>query len=68
MTDQEKADLAEPTWHVVASQGRVILGVFGSALLADAQECARRTERDTGFPAFVHQVSGERPNVGGVLP
>lgn len=55
---------AKRTWHVVTSQGRTILGVFGSALLADAQECARRVERQTGFPAHVNQVNGERPSVG----
>lgn len=53
------------TWHIVIAQGGVILGVFGSALLADAQECARRVEHQTGFPAFVKQVQGERPSVGG---
>lgn len=53
-------------WHIVTSQGGIILGVFGSALLSEAQECARRVERQTGFPAYVEQVKGARPRVGGV--
>ena len=56
------------TWHVVTSQGNVILGVFGAALLSEAQECARRVERQTGLPAWVRQLRGERPSVGEVLP
>lgn len=51
-------------WHIVTSQSGVILGVFGAALLADAQECARRVESQTGLPAWVNQVRGERPRVG----
>ena len=58
-------------WYVVTSQGRTILGVFGSALLAEAQECARKVERQTGFHAFVSRVSGnsssDRPSVGSQL-
>lgn len=54
-------------WYVVTSQGRVILGVFGSALLSDAQACAARVERATGMHAFVSRVSGTRPRVGAVL-
>lgn len=54
-------------WHVVTSQGGVILGVFGEALLSMAQECARRVERQTGFAARVSQRRGERPCVGEVL-
>lgn len=52
------------TWHIVTSQGDVILGVYGSALLSMAQECARRVEHETGLPARVEQVTGERPYVG----
>jgi len=52
------------TWHIVTSQGNVILGVYGSALLAMAQDQARLIERKTGLPAFVNQVTGERPYVG----
>ena len=55
------------TWHVVTSQGRVILGVFGAAILSHAQECARKVERETGFPALISQVTGRRPSVGEVL-
>lgn len=53
------------TWHVVHSQGGIILGVYGSALLSMAQECARKVEHQTGFPAWVDQVTGPRPHVGG---
>jgi hypothetical protein len=53
-------------WHVVTGQGGRVLGVFGSALLADAQECARRVERDTGLPAYVELHRGLRPRVGDV--
>lgn len=54
----------DPTWHVVTSQGPIILGVFGEALLAEAQACAAKIERQTGSRAFVQQVRGERPHVG----
>jgi len=52
------------TWHVVYSQGGVILGVYGAALLSEAQEQAQKVERTTGFPAYVKQVIGPRPSVG----
>lgn len=52
------------TWHLVTSQGNVILGVFGAALLGEAQECARKVERQTGFVAYVNQFTGKRPRVG----
>lgn len=52
------------TWHIVTSQGGIVLGVFGSALLSEAQECARRVGVDTGFPAWVFQVHGDKPHVG----
>lgn len=55
---------AGQTWHVVTSQGGIILGVYGSALLSEAQEKARRVERETGLPAFVDQIRGPRPAVG----
>jgi hypothetical protein len=54
----------EPSWHVVTSQGYIILGVYGAALLSHAQEAARKVEATTGFPAFVNQVLGTRPRVG----
>jgi hypothetical protein len=58
-------------WHVVTGQGGVILGVYGSALLADAQEKARVVERVTGLPARVEQVTHtdwtKRPRVGQTL-
>jgi len=52
------------TWHVVTAQGGIILGVFGEALLSDAQECARKVARETGFYSYVNQVRGRRPCVG----
>ncbi len=53
------------TWHIVYSDGQVILGVFGSALLSKAQECAREVESQTGLAAYVAQVIGkQRPRVG----
>lgn len=54
----------EPTWHVVTSQGSIILGVFGEALLSHAQECAREVRSRTGFASYVLQVKGERPKCG----
>lgn len=55
-------------WYIVTSQGPSILGVFGAALLSDAQECARRVEVNTGFDAFVNRVRGRRPRVGDTKP
>ena len=55
------------TWHVVTSQGGVILGVFGEAILSMAQECARKVSRETGLLARVEQVKGARPSVGTIL-
>ena len=56
-------------YYIVLSQGGdLILGVFGSALLSEAQECARRVERTTGFPAFVERIQTlQRPRVGDVF-
>lgn len=54
-------------WWVVTSQGGVIQGVFGSALMQMAEECAKRVEVQTGFAAHVRHVGGERPSVGQVL-
>lgn len=51
-------------WHIVVSQGRIVLAVFGAALLSRAQECARTVEHSTGFPARVEHVTGQRPSVG----
>lgn len=63
MTNEQM--VSEQVWHVVTSQGGAILGVFGASLLSEAQECARRVEAATGFPAHVNQRKGERPRVGG---
>lgn len=54
----------EPFWHIVVSQGRVILGVFGKALLDDAEKKVKEVEAATGFPAFLEMVVGDRPEVG----
>lgn len=56
------------TWHIVIGQTPTILGVFGEALLGEAQECARKIERETSFPAYVVQVKGKRPRVGDPAP
>lgn len=73
--DRARAELARraaldvgPDWYIVFSQGRMILGVYGSALLSMAQECARRVERETGLPAFIEGVYGARPSVGQYSP
>lgn len=73
--DRARAELARraaldvgPDWHIVFSRGRMILGVYGSALLSMAQECARRVERETGLPAFIEGVYGARPSVGQYSP
>jgi hypothetical protein len=50
-------------WYVVTAGGPV-LGVFGSALLTMAQECAARVERDTGMKARIAEHKGSRPSVG----
>ena len=55
------------TYHIVVSQGSVILGVYGASILSMAQECARKVERETGLPAFVHTYKGDRPYVGEVF-
>lgn len=56
------------SWHVVTSQGRVVLAVYGSALAKEATDQAEKIEGQTGFPAWVETVVGERPAVGEVLP
>jgi hypothetical protein len=58
------------TWHVVTSQGRIVLGVYGEALLSHAQRQAAEVERSTGLPAFVEQVRAtwaRRPFVGACI-
>lgn len=55
------------TWHVVSTDTGVIIGVYGSALLTDAQEKARSYERQTGLFAYVHSGTykpRDRPCVG----
>lgn len=53
----------EPFWHVVVSQGRVILGVYGKELLGEAETMMKKIE-DAGFHAFLEMVVGDRPEVG----
>lgn len=55
-------------WFVVVSQGGTALGVFGSALSSEAQQCAARVKSDTGFSAWVITVHGARPSVGDPMP
>ncbi len=54
----------DPVWHIVVSQGRVILGVYGKALLPEAEKKVKEVEAATGFPAFLALVVGDRPEVG----
>lgn len=56
------------SWLVVTSQGRRVLGVFGSALTGEARRCAHRTTLETGFHAWVETFEGERPKIGDTLP
>jgi hypothetical protein len=51
------------TWHVVSNEAGTILGVY--SILAMAQSVARRIERDTGLPTYLHTGVGHRPHVGG---
>lgn len=51
--DACEREAQDPTWYVVYSQGSIILGVYGSALLAEARSFARRVARDTGFCAYI---------------
>ncbi len=55
-------------WFVVTSQGRRVLGVFGSALEEEASRCAQATATEACFPAWVESIDGERPRIGDVLP
>lgn len=54
-------------WHVVSNADGTILAVYGSALLSDAQETARRIEHTTGCATYLHFVLCERPHVGGSI-
>ena len=51
------------TSHVVSNEVGTILGVYGSALLAEAQELARRIEYESGCPTYLHSVVGPRPTI-----
>lgn len=65
--DPDMKEFHEPHWHVVVSQGRIILGVYGSELLAMAEEKMKSIEAATGFPAWLEMVVGDRPEVGAPL-
>ena len=58
---------SKQTWHVVTSQGGIVCGVFGFALLGMAQESAKQATAQTGFPAWVEQVHGVKPQLGSSL-
>ena len=52
-------------YHIVTNGEGTILGVYGSALLSEAQGLARRIEYETGFYVHIRQiVSNTRPRVG----
>ncbi len=56
-------------YHVVSDDIGYILGVYNEALLSEAQELARKTERSTGLPHFVHSgtysdAESQKPQVG----
>lgn len=55
------------TWHVLSNEVGTILAVYGSALLADAQEKARSIEHQTGCFVYRHTITGNRPRVGGSI-
>ena len=53
------------TWHVITNETGTILGVYGEALLSDAQSLARRVERETGCATYRHTIeNSRRPSVG----
>jgi hypothetical protein len=39
-----------PTWHIVTSQGALVLGVFGEALLSEAQVLRAQGRSANGVP------------------
>lgn len=51
-------------WHLVVNEESQILGVYGEALLAEAQEKARSIGREYGAPTWVVQQAGKRPHIG----
>ena len=55
-------------WFVVPSQGRRVLGGYGSALEQEASSCAKRVELQAGLAAWVEAFEGERPSIGDELP
>lgn len=56
-----------PLWRVVTAQGGLVLGVFGEALVAEAEACARRVVQQTEFAAEVLLFVGKRPAVGALF-
>lgn len=55
------------TWHVVSNEVGTILGVYGEALLSEAQESARRISYESGCRTYLHHVFCDRPHVGGSI-
>lgn len=55
------------TWHVVSNEVGIILGVYGEALLSEAQESARKISRESGCLTYLHHVLGERLHVGDLI-
>jgi hypothetical protein len=55
-------------WHVVSNREGMILGVYGEALLSEAQDLCRRVEQATGLRVYLHSVvDTDRPAVGGSI-
>jgi hypothetical protein len=52
-------------WHVVSNSEGEILGVYGSALLSEAQGLCQRIQAGTGRSTYLHNVlANVRPSVG----
>jgi len=55
-------------YHTVLNEVGTVLGVYGSALLSEAQEKARFIEASTGCRAYLHSIKvsdyKNRPRVG----
>ena len=53
-----------PSWYVVVNQENTVLAVYGSAMLSEVQDVARKIEHQTGLPVYVNRIDGNRPSVG----
>jgi len=56
------------TWHIVTSQGRVVLGVFGFANLRMAEDRAREIAQEVKCYCWVETSRCVKPSVGEFLP